>query len=279
MKKRLTTILVLLLAATGLVACGDTGQNENINDQSEAVVENEKNNEETVNHDDSEVNNEVSEEEPEVIEPEYTMNEVWSIVPIDDADEEVVLLTIDDAPDNNTLDMAHTLKDLDANAIFFVNGHLLETPEKQDVIKEVHEMGFVIGNHAYTHQNLNDLSESEQREEIVGVNDLVEDITGERPKFFRAPFGENTDYSREVVKEEGMALMNWSYGYDWNAEYTTKEAITDIMINTELLSNGANLLMHDRDWTAAGLHDIVTGLRDKGYEMVDPHLIEVNVGE
>lgn len=276
MKKRLIMFVSVLFLMTVLVACGDNVNNDNAN-----LVEEETTNKESVNNNTDEeeteedLANEV-EEEPEELEAEYKINEVWSIVPLDDADEEVVLLTIDDAPDNNALEMAQTLKDLDANAIFFVNGHLFETPEKQDVVKEIHEMGFVIGNHAYSHKNLNDLTEEEQRDEIVGVNDMVEEITGERPKFFRAPFGENTDFSRELVKEEGMVLMNWSYGYDWNQEYTTQETITDIMINTELLGNGANLLMHDRDWTAAGLHDIVVGLRDKGFEMVDPKLIETS---
>jgi len=48
------------------------------------------------------------------------------------------------------------------------------------------------------------------------------------------------------------------------------------MINTELLRGGANLLMHDREHTAAALHDIVIGLREQGYEMVDPKLIKID---
>ena len=97
-------------------------------------------------------------------------------------------------------------------------------------------MGFIIGNHTMTHPNLRTISEAEQREEIVGVNDLVEEITGERPVFFRAPFGVNTDYSKALAIEEGMLLMNWSYGYDFEREYMTKEKIAEIMVNTELLA-------------------------------------------
>src|SRR5690625_7105152 len=64
-----------------------------------------------------------------------------------------------------------------------------------------------------------------------------------------------------------MTYMNWTYGYDWEAEYMSEEAIADIMINTELLNPGANLLMHDREWTKDALADIVQGLRDKGYDL------------
>lgn len=208
-------------------------------------------------------------------EAKYKITDNWTIVPLDkETDEEIVLITIDDAPDKHALDMAKTLKDLDVNAIFFVNGHFLETPEDKERLKEIHEMGFLIGNHTYSHPFLPDLSEEEQKEEIVHVSDMVEEIIGERPKFFRAPNGANTDYTRKIAEEEGMILMNWSYGYDWEPEYQTKEAITDIMLNTEYLGNGATLLMHDRDWTAAALKDIIIGLHDKGYEMADPKLIK-----
>lgn len=208
-------------------------------------------------------------------EPLYELNQkTYSIQPIGDANPKVVLLTIDDAPDKRALDMAKTLKRLEAPAIFFVNGHFIATDEKKEILKEIHDMGFVIGNHTKTHANLKELTEDEQYEEIFSVNDIVEEVTGERPKFFRAPFGVNTDYSRTLADQEGMQLMNWSYGYDFVKEYMTKEKIADIMVNTELLGNGSNLLMHDREWTADALEEIITGLRSKGYEFVDPTLIK-----
>lgn len=224
---------------------------------------------------------EASEPQEEVIqEPLYQVNEAnWRIEPIGDATSKVALLTIDDAPDKHALEMAKILKELNAPAIFFVNGHFLDTDEEKEVLKEIHEMGFPIGNHTYSHSNLRDLSEEKQREEIISLSDLVEEITGERPTFFRAPFGANTEFSTTLAAEEGMQLMNWTYGYDWEKDYMSKEAISDIMVNTPLLADGANLLMHDRTWTYEGLSDIVTGLREKGYELVDPTLIKNNAKE
>jgi peptidoglycan/xylan/chitin deacetylase (PgdA/CDA1 family) len=205
---------------------------------------------------------------------EYIVSDTWSIVPKEDASEEVVLLTIDDAPDGNALQMAETLKELEANAIFFVNGHFLETPEDEEILKKIHDMGFYIGNHTYTHPFLPDLPEEEQTAEVLDLSDRIEEIIGERPQFFRAPNGANTEHVEELAEEEGMTLMNWSYGYDWVEEYRSKEAITDIMLHAPELQNGANLLMHDREWTAEALEDIVHGLREQGYEIVDPALIE-----
>ena len=82
--------------------------------------------------------------------------------------------------------------------------------KKKSVLKEIHEMGFAIGNHTKTHPNLKQISEAEQKEEIISVSNTVEEVIGERPIFFRAPFGLNTDFSRELVKNDGMLLMNWS---------------------------------------------------------------------
>ncbi|MFD2925370.1 polysaccharide deacetylase family protein [Halobacillus naozhouensis] len=208
------------------------------------------------------------------VEPEYEITETWSFKPINDANEQVALLTFDDAPDEHALEIAETLKELEAPAIFFVNGHFLDTREEKKVLKQIHELGFAIGNHTATHTSLATISKEQQKQEIVGLNDKVEEIIGERPQFFRAPHGQNTEYSKQLAAEEGMLVMNWTYGYDWNTEYQNAQRLADIMVNTELLYNGANLLMHDREWTAKAVPEIVEGLREKGYELLDPSLIK-----
>ncbi|MCY8098440.1 polysaccharide deacetylase family protein, partial [Bacillus atrophaeus] len=40
------------------------------------------------------------------------------------------------------------------------------------------------------------------------------------------------------------------------------------------LTDGANLLMHDREWTDHAMPQIVTKLRDKGYKIIDPREIK-----
>ena len=205
--------------------------------------------------------------------------ETFQIVPLDEADPEVALLTIDDAPDGHAVEMAETLKSLDAGAIFFVNGMFIQDEAGQEALAEIHEMGFEIGNHTTTHPYLDQIGPEETREEIVGTSDLVEEITGERPRFFRAPFGINTEESIRIAGEENMTLMNWTYGYDWEADYQESQALADIMVNTEFLTHGANLLMHDREWTAEALPDIVKGLEAQGYEIVDPEDIESKEAE
>ncbi|CAM4046074.1 polysaccharide deacetylase family protein [Lederbergia lenta] len=277
MKKFIIMLAVIFI----LSACGsqpttvdkseDEPKQETANNQSE-----QSNDKQEIEKTDKEEKPETTEENEKVeTKPTYRMNEnTFALEPITDANPKVALITIDDAPDKYALEMAKTLKALDAPAIFFVNGHFIHSEEKEEIIKQIHELGFTIGNHTYSHADLKTLSIEEQNEEIMSVSDKVEEIIGERPKFFRAPFGSNTDESRQLASEEKMLLMNWTYGYDWESQYMTKDALADIMVNTDLLQDGANLLMHDREWTNAALEQIVNGLREKGYELLDPALIE-----
>jgi peptidoglycan/xylan/chitin deacetylase (PgdA/CDA1 family) len=267
-----TKLMSMSLLALMLAACGE----EETQTPASAPVQEEAKEEKVV--EEEVTKEEVVEEvvtEKVTTEPLYTLNEAnWSFKPIADAPSKVVLLTIDDAPDKRSLEMAKTLKALNAPAIFFVNGHFLDTDEEKAVLKEIHNIGFAIGNHTQTHANLKDLTEEQQRAEIIQVSETIEAVIGEKPKYFRAPFGSNTDFSKALVKEQGMLLMNWTYGYDWESQYQDADALSDIMVNTEYLTNGANLLMHDRTWTAAALKGIVEGLRGKGYEMIDPATIQ-----
>lgn len=206
----------------------------------------------------------------------YILQSDHTVKPIDSSSHsnKVVLLTIDDAPNRYSVEMAKVLKELEVNAIFFVNGHFIKNGAGREKLKTIYDLGFEIGNHTMSHPNLSKLSSEEQRQEIVELNDLIEEIIGERPRFFRAPFGVNTDTSRAVVKEEEMQWMNWTYGYDFEKKYMEKNALIDIMVNTNLLRPGANLLMHDHPWTLEALPYIVKGLKDKGYGFVDPKQIQ-----
>ncbi|MCL7746307.1 polysaccharide deacetylase family protein [Halalkalibacter alkaliphilus] len=279
MKRLLIMVILFIMSLFMLVGCQ--------NDHVESEVEVEEEIEEKVKEEEGRGVEPVQEEELESvdvesevlneIEKKYTINKTnWLVEPIDDASDQVVLITIDDAPEHYSVAMAEILKRLEAGAIFFVNGHFLQTEEDREKLKRIHELGFEIGNHTMTHPNMSQLSREDQKNEIIQLNRLIEGIIGERPRFYRAPFGVNTETSNEVVEAEGMQSMNWTYGYDWENEYQEADALADIMVNSPLLTKGANLLMHDRMWTKEALEDIVIGLREQGYEIVHPNEIATN---
>jgi peptidoglycan/xylan/chitin deacetylase (PgdA/CDA1 family) len=229
-------------------------------------------------NDKGEMKEEIEKEEgktSEQVTPIYQVNQTnWKIEPIDGGNKKIALFTIDDAPDHYSLAMANKLKEMDASAIFFVNGRFLESDDKKKVLKQIYDMGFEIGNHTYSHASLPDLDEEQQKEEIIKVNDMVEEITGERPRFFRAPFGANTDFSKQIAKDEKMQLMNWTIGYDWEKQYQNKDALVKIMLTSKELYPGANLLLHDRQWTKEALPELIEGLRAQGYKIINSREIK-----
>lgn len=267
--------LLILSASAFLAACqaNETNENQESTASSEAVsssevIESENVSEESVSESSAE----------ETVAYEYAINpDIFTVVPLNDADTEVVLLTFDDAPqppDSHSLEIAQTVKEKGANAIFFVMGQFLESEESREIIKKVSDMGFEIGNHSYSHPDMSAISYEEQLEEIVATNDAIEEITGKRPRFFRAPYGMYNADTYAISELENMTLMNWTYGYDWVDGYMEETALADIMVNAPELGSGGNLLMHDRPWTAAAIGTIIDGLRAQGYEMIDPKLIE-----
>lgn len=277
------SFIVFLTVFIFLTGCQvkEDSMNENKGQEQSFVYENNQSKEEKIEIEEEDLKETERFSEIEetllVVEEKYQIDSGnWKVKPLKDGqNDKIVLLTIDDAPDRYSVDMAKTLKELEAGAIFFVNGHFLQTEEDKQKLKTLHQLGFEIGNHTMNHPNMSQITAEEQRREIVELNDLVEEIIGERPRFYRAPFGVNTTTSKEVIEEENMLAMNWTYGYDWEKEYQEVKQLAEIMINTELLSNGANILMHDRSWTLHALEDIVTGLRKKGYEPVDPKEITI----
>ncbi|WP_409275879.1 polysaccharide deacetylase family protein [Neobacillus sp. SCS-31] len=271
------SFIPVFFAATMLVACSGTKQS-NETRVTETIPTAETTETEKVEKP-QETNESIeknTEETTEETQPVYKLNEAnWVIERLDGSEEKNVLLTIDDAPDKHSLEMAEILNRIGVKAIFFVNGHFLDTPEEEERLKKIHEMGFAIGNHTYSHPTLTKIPEVEQKQEIVSLNERVKEIIGVSPAFFRAPFGMNTEYSKEIAAEEGMLLMNWTYGYDWEKQYQNPDSLAEIMVGSPFLTNGANLLMHDRQWTKDALEDIVKGLQSKGYSIADPDLIEV----
>lgn len=210
---------------------------------------------------------------------EYRINpEISTVQPIaEDGNAKVALLTFDDAPqqpNSYTVEIAETVKSKEANAIFFVMGQFLTNEQARKDIKTVYDMGFEIGNHSYSHPDFQSLTYDEQLEEIKSTNDLIEEITGERPRFLRAPYGQYNDDTMAIAAAEGMTIMNWTYGYDWVEEFMEGTALADVMVNSKYLGDGANLLMHDRPWTNDAIGAIIDGLRAKDITIVDPNVIE-----
>src|SRR5690625_1420576 len=95
-KKAMGMLMLLILFVFLLAACDDSEKTVT-NHESDRTAEQHENKEKEKTPE-AEENEELSKESTKPIEVAYKVTENWSIVPIDDANEEVVLITIDVAP-------------------------------------------------------------------------------------------------------------------------------------------------------------------------------------
>ncbi|HUC92374.1 MAG TPA: polysaccharide deacetylase family protein [Paenibacillus sp.] len=209
-------------------------------------------------------------------EPQYRMNKAYRFEAIaPGAPDKVVLLTFDDGPKEKKqlTSMLDTLDKHNAKAVFFVNGYRVK--QNPDLLKLIAERGQTIGNHAWDHINLKKESKANVRKQIGDVQALVEKLTGEKPRMFRAPFGAGGDAVKAVTASEQMLYMTWSNGsLDWDK--STKDKPDAVIANVmKQLHPGANILMHELPWTASALEKLLTELEANGYGFIDPATIEL----
>src|SRR5580765_718578 len=95
-------------------------------------------------------------------------------------------LTFDDGPNSNyTPKILDILKENNIKATFFVCGkNVKKNPE---ILKRIADEGHLIGNHSYSHSLLKSIIFFSP--EVEKTNNMVKEIVGKTPKFYRAPYG------------------------------------------------------------------------------------------
>lgn len=179
-------------------------------------------------------------------------------------------LTFDDGPNKvQTIKVLKILEKYEIKATFFTIGENIEY--QKDIIKKVFEAGHEIGNHFYTHDNINKLSKEEIRKNIEKSNDLIYSITGVRPKVVRPPYGIVTDALKEVCAELNMSIIIWTSDKDSRDWAKTKDS--EIINNvTAKVSNGDIFLFHDGSKTysntLSAIDVVIPQLQKKGFKWV-----------
>ncbi|MFS1512315.1 polysaccharide deacetylase family protein [Chengkuizengella sp. SCS-71B] len=212
------------------------------------------------------------------IELDYYMNGIYDIKPKrEEINKNVVLLTFDDGPKEEEMltKMLDILDKHEAKAIFFVNGFRIE--QNPELLQLIHNRGQIIGNHSWDHISLKSETSETINQQVGDVQDIVEELTGERPVFFRPPHGQGAGniHLTTKVKDENMLYMTWSNGSeDWVKKYQYPEGVIQRVM--EQLRAGSNILMHELPWTVEGLDELLTKIEAEGYGFVDPRAIDVN---
>ena len=120
-----------------------------------------------------------------------------------------IALTIDAAWDTDKTEfILKLLKQEDVKATFFLCGVWVKA--YPDYVKRLAEEGHVIANHSLTHPHMNKLSAEQIRAEISDLDDIIEDLTGQRCTLFRAPYGEYNNTVVQTVRAMGYEIVQWN---------------------------------------------------------------------
>ena len=158
-----------------------------------------------------------------------------------------IALTFDDGPNPAvTPRLLEVLARAEVRGTFFlIGGFVRQCPE---LVREIFAAGHLVGNHTMTHPWLAWQTERRIREEVSGGSAAIEDVLGERVRYFRAPHGARRPVVLRVVHEMGMVPVQWNVmGYDWRA--IGAEEIAD-NVDRGVARNrrsgvGSNILLHD----------------------------------
>ncbi|MBW8818854.1 MAG: polysaccharide deacetylase family protein [Streptomyces sp.] len=181
-----------------------------------------------------------------------------------------MVLTFDDGPDPRyTPHILDTLAEHDVRAMFFVCGEM--AVDNQDLLARMSDEGHVVGNHTWSHPLLTRLTRSRIRSEMERTSDVIEDAYGERPEWFRAPYGAWNRAAFQLGAELGMEPLAWTVDtLDW----TTPGTRRIVGAVEHGAAPGVVVLSHDaggdRSQSVRALRAYLPQLIDSGYHLTVP---------
>jgi peptidoglycan-N-acetylglucosamine deacetylase len=153
-----------------------------------------------------------------------------------------VALTFDDGPDPAiTPQVLDVLDHYHARATFFCVGE--RAAAHPQLLREVVRRKHAVENHSHRHScAFGWYGWRRLQREIGEAQAILSDITGEAPRFFRAPFGIRNVLLEPVLAHAGLQLVSWTRrgydGLDANAERVLRRLATGVRA-------GCILLLHD----------------------------------
>ena len=181
---------------------------------------------------------------------------------LSDEEHPKIALTFDDGPHAvYTPKLLDGLKKRGIHATFFLIGKNIEGNE--ELVKRIQEEGHLIGSHTYNHVQLNKLSESKARDEVLKGCNKIYETTGTYSSFVRPPYGawkKNLDFCITMIP------VSWNVdSLDWKTQ-KKKKIVKRVVKDVE---EGDIILMHDIfDTSVEAALQIADALTEEGYQFV-----------
>lgn len=172
-----------------------------------------------------------------------------------------IALTFDDGPGKYTEELLDGLRERNIKASFFLMGRKIEN--RQEIVKTMYEDGHLVGCHTWSHINFFRCDAGAIADEINSTNDLIESITGERPQFFRPPYGYYL--GSQLNRIDSIAVLWSCCPRDW--AHLDEDYVCDYLVKHA--SDGDIVLLHDtKETTVPAVLRAIDILLDEGYEFV-----------
>ena len=173
-----------------------------------------------------------------------------------------VALTFDDGPSPKyTPILLDGLKERNVHATFFLLGKNIK--KNQKLVQRMQKEGHLLGNHTYNHVQLDKISETTAKQEILRTNNEIYETAGIYPEYMRPPYGA---WKKNLELCVEMLPVFWTIDtLDWKVKNTEKIVRTV----KEQIEDGAIILMHDEyDTSVEAALQVVDELKNQEYELV-----------
>ena len=184
-----------------------------------------------------------------------------------------IALTFDDGPYPPYTDrLLDVLKAKGIHATFFLVAE--QAQQYPELVRRMTAEGHTVGLHAFRHRDFLKLTEEEKRKDLEQGKNLLRDITGKNPVYWRPPHGFRDFSVMETAAAQNLTVVNWSViPRDWTG-IDSQEIYRRVMDKAE---DGAIVLLHDgdspgykasRQATVDAVAPLIDSLREKGYHLV-----------
>lgn len=180
--------------------------------------------------------------------------------------EKVVALSFDDGPvQEYTPDVLKVLQEQDVPAAFFCIGKRIV--QNENLCRQLHEQGHVIGNHSFSHSPLFDLLPADKMlNDLKRTDDAIHQLLGLYPRTFRPPYGVTTPAMRKVLTVGPYTAIGWNVRSLDTLASNEDKLLKKLM---KLLRPGSVILLHDTQRiTLSVLPRFIQAARNEGYKFV-----------
>lgn len=191
----------------------------------------------------------------------FTIQSNYFLTSINTGQRNSITLTFDDGPHPElTPKILAVLNQYQVKATFFVIGKKAEL--YPDLLRRIVNEGHIIANHSYSHHALIGFFSRKRLEaDIEKCNQIILEVTGKRPAYFRPPFGVTNPRYADVLKKLEMQSIGWSLR-SLDTRATNKYGLIQRILSK--ISKRDIILLHDnQEVTFDALDDIIEHGRNK----------------